>query len=573
MTGENITDADASLFSTGDVCVAKWSKDDVWYNAVITSVELNGSYAVMFSDYGNAATIDGSNILKNANAISKNTTEDCIDENVKMSETGVEKMSPENPSAAFSVGESCSARWDEDMVRYNGKITDVNKDGSFVVNFVDYGNTEVVRMPFIVKDGAKIPLSVLKDQIDENVQNTKSQPDELKDSGNILQTKVEISSSTFSVGDTCVARWTEDMVWYNGKITNINVDGSLMVNFIDYGNTEIVEAHFIVFKSSDIPESVTQDEIDENVVGREESKDVPAEEAKQVMAPNKTEDKITKEREKLTPGNQEEVQPDCMVLNHVELLMKGEQSIIDENVKVHVKDLVQSFEDKAKSSSPSGLCSPSKPWAVGEDCIAMWSEDNVWYNARIEEARNDGSFAVQFVDYGNSDVVCQLFIVKKVSEISQTDPILDENVVPEGKFLQFEKDLSKTDSNVVKNTGANSPSISPSSQKVKTPEADMIKSLLTPEQLRIMSGKSVITSLNLLKFVAEFPNGTRHLPVKKMIQISQDVKEPIGITILQNNNIVIASTGDDSVKIFSQSGKVITLVQSRRLFRRPSDMT
>jgi len=100
----------------------------------------------------------------------------------------------------------------------------------------------------------------------------------------------------------------------------------------------------------------------------------------------------------------------------------------------------------------------------------------------------------------------------------------------------------------------------------------MIKSLLTPEQLRIMNGTSVITSLNLLKFVTDSPNSIRHLPVKKMLQISQDVKEPIGITILQNKNIVIASTGDDSVKIFSQSGKVITLVQSGRLFKRPSDM-
>merc|ERR1719319_1538998 len=299
MTGENITDADASLFSTGDVCVAKWSKDDVWYNAVITSVELNGSYAVMFSDYGNAATIDGSNILKNANAIPKDTTEDYIDENVKMSETGVEKMSPENPSAAFSVEESCVARWDEDLVWYNGKITVVNRDGSFVVNFVDYGNTEVVHLPFIVKDGSKMPDSVLKEQIDENVDTNMI---DLEATENGLQPKVESSTSTFSVGDCCVARWTEDLVWYNGKITDINVDGSFMVNFVDYGNTECVKIPFIVHKESDIPESVTKDQIDENVIRQEEIKTVPNESPIKTQVIEENTERMTKGREKSTPA-------------------------------------------------------------------------------------------------------------------------------------------------------------------------------------------------------------------------------------------------------------------------------
>jgi len=51
----------------------------------------------------------------------------------------------------------------------------------------------------------------------------------------------------------------------------------------------------------------------------------------------------------------------------------------------------------SKSTSAAG-------WAVGDDCIALWSEDGEFYDAKILEIRADGHCVVEFKDVEVSDI-------------------------------------------------------------------------------------------------------------------------------------------------------------------------
>ena len=56
---------------------------------------------------------------------------------------------------------------------------------------------------------------------------------------------------------------------------------------------------------------------------------------------------------------------------------------------------------------------------AGSDCVARWSEDQVWYRAQVAEVRPSGEFLVVFTDYGNSDLVEEGGILAGVEELPQ----------------------------------------------------------------------------------------------------------------------------------------------------------
>ena len=55
--------------------------------------------------------------------------------------------------------------------------------------------------------------------------------------------------------------------------------------------------------------------------------------------------------------------------------------------------------------------------SIGQQCIALWTEDSVHYNAKIVESLPDGNYRVLFVDYGNEEVVSPDHIFTKPEEI------------------------------------------------------------------------------------------------------------------------------------------------------------
>ena len=53
---------------------------------------------------------------------------------------------------------------------------------------------------------------------------------------------------------------------------------------------------------------------------------------------------------------------------------------------------------------------------AGTLCFAKWTEDNVWYNATIEDIKTD-DITVLFIDYGNTAVEYSLTNNEKAFDI------------------------------------------------------------------------------------------------------------------------------------------------------------
>merc|ERR1719319_2102483 len=296
-------------------------------------------------------------------------------------------------------GEFCVARWEEDGIWYNGQIETPNPDGSFMVKFVDYGNSAAVAMPNIVKSAQEIPETVPDYDVDENVGSRCKNPAqnlnvkeiqaevniEVEEQGPLLEDKNSSGkmpvNTVFRVLDACVAKWSEDQVWYNAIIQLVNADGSYSVVFTDYGNTDIVEKSFVASDASHIP---VDEQIDENI--------------KMPLA-HSDKDNADKIYEKETENVTNDVKETKILEQKQDTLLSGPLPV---ETIFHVNDI----------------------------CIAKWSEDEVWYDAVIQSVNADGSYVVQFTDYGNTDTVDKAFVVSDASKISkENDECLDENVI------------------------------------------------------------------------------------------------------------------------------------------------
>ena len=127
----------------GDVIIAKWAEDNVWYNGEITKFnEDEGKTAeVYFTDYGNTADVEMSNIVKTMKDI---PMQEEVDENVLKTES-------------WSKGCVCIAKWPEDDVWYNAMVVSNLSNGECEVIFTDYGNTAIVAWDKIVAAASKVP--------------------------------------------------------------------------------------------------------------------------------------------------------------------------------------------------------------------------------------------------------------------------------------------------------------------------------------------------------------------------------------------------------------------------------
>merc|ERR1719204_1640361 len=66
----------------------------------------------------------------------------------------------------------------------------------------------------------------------------------------------------WKVGERCLAKWSEDGVWYNVEIKECLPRRRYLVRFTDYGNYDYVNEKEMVHSTSDIQDG---DEVDENI--------------------------------------------------------------------------------------------------------------------------------------------------------------------------------------------------------------------------------------------------------------------------------------------------------------------
>jgi len=134
----------ASSWGVGDKCLARWSRDGVWYNAEILEVTKEGFY-VRFSDYENEDEVEKGDIVGSGGNIPE---DGLLDAGVIL---------------PWQVGDKCIARWQEDSVWYNAEVLEVGSD-NFHVLFIDYGNEDLVMKEDIAASVDDVPEGAYIDQ-------------------------------------------------------------------------------------------------------------------------------------------------------------------------------------------------------------------------------------------------------------------------------------------------------------------------------------------------------------------------------------------------------------------------
>ena len=197
----------------------------------------------------------------------------------------------------------------------------------------------------------------------------------------------------WSVGEEVVARWAEDGVWYRARVDARQPDGTYAVTFLDYGNQDVVAEAAMVAHREQVPEAEVG-MIDEFVLEAKEKDQV---EVKKVLD---KEERIEKQIEKV--GKKTE---------------KVENAVAKRVEKKEEKNLEKPAETQTSVSM--------SPWVEGEEVLARWEEDGVWYRAKVLGVTQDGVVRVVFTDYGNEDDVVEL--ARSVELIPDTEE-LDEHV-------------------------------------------------------------------------------------------------------------------------------------------------
>ncbi|XP_059173554.1 uncharacterized protein LOC131954068 isoform X2 [Physella acuta] len=456
----------------GTVCAAKFSEDEAWYRGVVQSVSSNAA-KVYFLDYGNTESVSLEfvcNLKPEMRKLPALAVQCCLDRAHPRGSSWhpgvIEKFDELVADKEFDVkvvsrnGKICSVTL-LDIVE--------NKDIlSLLQPFVDKYNAKSVTPSKEVKKstlssyvtsetgptlpvGSKVPVflswvespgdfwvqcedsQVLLENLSAELQSFYSQPQPI---------------ATPSPGAFVVARSCEDQVWYRGLVIRDLEDGNVKVLYIDYGNSETLAKEELrqvsgVFgeivplaslcslvgvkplrrgdrswsgDAKDFLENLTIDGCMCEVLDATDShrlvrlssggKDV----ARELVGLNVVADssltssthapaKYTKKIH-LTKSQRETVTVTFVESPHSFWCQ------LEKN-----RAMLSELMDKLNLHYSENGGTPLREPAVGQACIAQYSEDNGWYRAAIQKV-NSSSCEVFFVDYGNKEsvtfgVLCQ----------------------------------------------------------------------------------------------------------------------------------------------------------------------
>ena len=324
-------------WTVGQICIAKWIEDYVWYRAQILEIVAEGLFNVIFIDYGNKADVGINDLVKTVSDIPGGDHVDENIENASSNEVCIQGYSehcehqpidkPTKVHQKWSIGEVGIAKWVEDDVWYRAKILDIGDEGLYTVIFIDYGNESEVGENNFVMTVSDVPFDEQKDENVEELSMLSTSPKSQHQISNEIT-----AGNEWIVGENCIAKWREDDVWYRAKIAEIGEEGLFKVIFMDYGNEAEVGGDYLVKTVFDVP---TEEEKDENV-------------------------------------------------NDVNLVELSATSTL-----------------KKSEEQTSDIKEKCLEWTVGQFCVAKWIKDDVWYRAKILDRGAEGLFNVVFIDYGN----------------------------------------------------------------------------------------------------------------------------------------------------------------------------
>ncbi|XP_064486512.1 maternal protein tudor-like isoform X2 [Ornithodoros turicata] len=434
----------------------KFSEDGCFYRAKVTSVVPDGSCGVFYLDYGNEEVVAAENIYPLAAVFTQ------------VPQFGI-RCSVEGGSSGDAVSHLMDGEVDVRLVREDGEVHWVVLCGAPVGNVAapeapPAVPAAAVPPPAVHPQSAHVPSTMQPAEMavgwTASVQvvfvispaefycQLKAHEGELNalmDEIALLETEPPLSEASVQVNLPCVSLYSEDGGWYRARVRELRPGGAL-VFFVDYGNSEVVQCNSLralPAQYTRLPEQAIKCKLagvqptigsswSEEATGKFDELVSSQTTAVKVVArcgichevdltlpdgrtaagvltqegltslgasPSRAPD-VGFRYQSLVPGTPVEVAV-SWVLN------PGEVFIQPTSTADSLERLMEQLQVRYANSRPE-----DNLVRVGQACAAKFSEDGMWYRARVTHTKG-AKFGVQYVDYGNCEEV-NSFDVRKI---------------------------------------------------------------------------------------------------------------------------------------------------------------
>jgi len=416
-------------------CAACFSEDDQWYRAEVKDIATSQKITVVFLDYGNQDVVS-------VNELRCLTPELC-ELPAQAFHCTLFKSPPTTP---VDSNKFTSEVLDQE---FTATIIDLASDSFCYVVKLKGEAGNVIDDVSLNKAYSQPPVSIPKVKVPLNLPHEvcvvfAAGPSEiycqlLKNAESLyeMMAQLEVTSSNHvtscDLGSYCAAKYYEDQGWYRAKILEKHDDDTVTVHFIDYGNTEVVnisETAPLNPKFCDLPAQAIRCSLKQDVISNIESStfDVswiinvttaiffpkPHTDQLETILMDAAGNDISKsfpvggavastaystlpKRAPLESGTSVSV-----LISHIEsdsifyCQLEAWQNEIDE-----LQGLLEQYCEGVELLSNQSL--QPKNYIVAE-----YSEDGLWYRAKILEVNSDSTATVLFVDYGNKETVSKM---------------------------------------------------------------------------------------------------------------------------------------------------------------------
>ncbi|PFX27913.1 Tudor domain-containing protein 1 [Stylophora pistillata] len=434
----------------GQPCVALYG--DLWYRAKVQKISVN-DITVHYVDYGNDETLKPSSV-KQISSMFMKTPEVAI-------ECSLDLKRNEWPEEAIALFERLSTADEQLIIKILGYDS-----GQYQVKVFDKKarclSEEVLHLiPGAVQDTQKekkkrnfeqLPLHP-GDVKNAYVVHTESPSDffiQLSETYPELEQMMaeiaevysgladDLSPGDLVVGHPVCAQFAEDGGWYRGVIQSIPSEYKVEIQYIDYGNSDVIPLSDIRQLSSrffSLPIQAIHCCLDlprvESFKERVEDKELKV----KFLATERGKWKVSLDDDNGITGSKDEV-PKCSddvfelrEFPQLQITQEMEQNVYISHIvspdEFYVQFATGLDELTALSEKINGFYSflhPSqnviKNPTEGMSCCAKFSQDHCWYRSRVKGVALQG-VEVEFVDYGNSEFVNPIYVKDVEKEFMQ----------------------------------------------------------------------------------------------------------------------------------------------------------
>lgn len=425
-------------------CGACFSEDDQWYRAKVKSITTPQKVTVMFLDYGNEDTVSVSEL--------RCLTPELCELPAQAFHCTLFKSPPAKPMDPDSF---ISKVLDQE---FTASITDIAASSLTHVVKLKTASGEVINDDALNKAGSQPPVSIprLKVPLDiphevcvvfaagpsEIYCQLLSNAESLDEVMAQLEHSVPGHMTSPDPGLYCAARYYEDQAWYRAKILEKVDSNQVSVQFIDYGNVEVVNISEVTSLSRPLcilPAQAIQCSLKQNVISDMElsSFDILwiSDAAKAVFTSGSQGEQLEAvfmdadgiDLSKSFPVGQAGASTvDVAAVSTTAFSNLPRRAPLESGASVPVVVCYIESDSVFYCQKEEWLTEIDELQGILEQCyegvgllssqslqpnnyvVAEYSEDGLWYRAKILEVNSDSTTTVFFVDYGNKEVVTKL---------------------------------------------------------------------------------------------------------------------------------------------------------------------